>query len=226
MLFEDPRTHTGKGYRDVKNKPKVRGCVKCGYSKLRNEYNEEMWKSGPHKSVCRQCCQGENKGAGVNAKVGGGNTNGTSNGKKKKQQANNNGGSNKNGNANNNSSNNNNHSIAPTVLSEAALREHNRTTSGGVGGGGGGVERRQFNCPICPTEGRGKHVFFKNVPVNKPICKCPKCKKIKSGDCERLYPIPRGEEKGYGASICVLCVEAQCLTCFRRRFFGCSWHYI
>ena len=141
MLFEDPRTHTGKGYRDVKNKPRERGCVKCGYSKLRSEYSDDMWKGGPHKSICRQCCQ-DAAAAVVVVKVEGGNS-GTSN-EKKKLQSNNNGSNNKNGNANNRSSSNNNH-IAPTVLSEAALLEHNRTTGDGGRGRGGGVDRRQFN---------------------------------------------------------------------------------
>lgn len=203
MLFEDPRTHTGKGYRNVKSKPMTRGCVQCGYSMVRSEFTEEMWMAGVHKCICRQCCAAHASRGGENGTatgVGGeGGDSTTANGGNKKTR------NTKASNGNKNSSNNNNHNIVPTlVLSEDALREHNRSTStstsGGDGGGGkrGGVERRQFNCPICPTEGRGKNVFFKNVPVDKPIVKCPKCKKAKSGKCDRLYPIPKGEEKGYG----------------------------
>lgn len=200
MLFEDPRMHTGRGYRNVKNKPMTRGCVKCGYSKVRSEFTDDMWKAGPSESICRQCCAE----GGDNNEAAGASENGI-----KKKSANK--GNNMNGrkNTTTNTNNNTNH-IAPTVLSEDALREHDRssnnTTGGGNGGGNrGGVERREFNCPICPTKGRGKHVFFKNVPADKPIVKCPKCKKVKSGDCERLYPIPKGEEKGYGHFRCTKC---------------------
>ena len=201
MLFEDPRTHTGKGYRNVKSKPMTRGCVQCGYSMVRSEFTEEMWMAGVHKCICRQCCassQGGENGIATGVGGEGGDTTITANGGGNKKTRNKK-------TSNGNNSSNNNHNIVPTlVLSEDALREHNRSTStstsGGDGGGGkrGGVERRQFNCPICPTEGRGKNVFFKNVPVDKPIVKCPKCKKAKSGKCDRLYPIPKGEEKGYG----------------------------
>jgi hypothetical protein len=79
------------------------------------------------------------------------------------------------------------------TLSAATLHDHDRGTRVKTE-----VERRQFNCPICPEEGRGKQVFFKRVPAEKPIVKCTKCKKAKQKHCDRLYPIPKGEEKGYG----------------------------
>ena len=89
---------------------------------------------------------------------------------------------------------------APRLTADA-LEQHNRVTGVKIKDENKSLERRQFNCPTCPKEGRGKHVFFKRVPKMKPICKCPKCKKIKD-DCERLYPIPKGEEKGYGKIYC------------------------
>ena len=87
------------------------------------------------------------------------------------------------------------------------------------------MERRQFNCPECPKHGRPRFVFFKKVPVAKPICKCPNCKRVTRGNCKRLYPIPKGSEKGYGLYKCDNCgdkwgssravgnVGQQCFTC-------------
>ena len=65
-----------------------------------------------------------------------------------------------------------------------------------------GTERRQFNRPICPKEGRGEYAFFKRVPSAKPIFKCPQCKTAKRGGgggsnaCMRLHPIPKGGGEG------------------------------
>jgi hypothetical protein len=90
---------------------------------------------------------------------------------------------------------------SPPTLSEEALRAHtDRHSSSGHPRAKvkNEMERRQYNCPHCPEEGRGKFVFFKRVPSAKPIVKCPQCKRVKRSACERLYPIPRGEEKGYG----------------------------
>ena len=44
MLFENPRTHTGKGYRDKTNA--VRGCAGCGLQKKRKEYSYNQWRKG------------------------------------------------------------------------------------------------------------------------------------------------------------------------------------
>ena len=76
-----------------------------------------------------------------------------------------------------------------TNLQEVMKRDNSKTVV---------MERRQFNCPLCPQEGRGKNAFFKKVPADKPIVKCNKCKRVNGGECDRLYPIPKGEEKGYG----------------------------
>jgi len=159
MLFDDPRTHTGKGYRQAKNA--LSGCCKCGMQKKKKDYSPAQWKKGAGKSICKDCNSGESESRGGNGEV-------------------------------------------PEVpsLTKEALEQHNRLT---VKNENKTLERRQFNCPVCPKEGRGKHVFFKRVPEMKPICKCPKCKKIKQDDCERLYPIPKGEEKGYGHYRCTGC---------------------
>lgn len=160
MLFDDPRTHTGKGYRQAKHA--VSGCSKCGLQKKKNDYSVAQWKRGAGKCVCKDCISGGSKGDTVDGGEG--------------QQG--------------------------LRLTTEALEQHNRLT---IKNENKTLERRQFNCPVCPKEGRGKHVFFKRVPEMKPICKCPKCKKIKQGDCERLYPIPKGEEKGYGHYRCKGC---------------------
>ena len=171
MLFEDPRAHTGKGYRQAKNA--VRGCAKCGLQKKRVEYPSNQWRLGPGKAVCSECITG-NKNGGKGEKG------------KENEGA---------------DSKNKNGGRFPR-LSEEALKDHNRQVISADVMIKNELERRQFNCPLCPKEGRGKHVFFKQVPADKPIVKCPKCKKAKRGDCERLYPIPVGEEKGYGKRRC------------------------
>lgn len=175
MLFENPRSHTGRGYRQAKNA--VRGCANCGEQKVRTEYSSNQWRAGPGKAVCSECITGNKTG----------NNGGNSNGKKNNKE---------------NDSNVNNESFPR--LSEDTLKQHNKQSNSNKKNQikvKNEMERRQFNCPLCPEEGRGKHVFFKKVPVMKPIVKCSKCKKVKQGDCERLYPIPRGEEKGYGEFI-------------------------
>mmetsp|Transcript_20212 Transcript_20212/g.43928 ORF Transcript_20212/g.43928 Transcript_20212/m.43928 type:complete len:456 (-) Transcript_20212:878-2245(-) len=183
MLFENPRAHTGRGYRQAKDA--VRGCAKCGSQKKRTEYSANQWKTGPGKAACSECVS-PNKG-GKNKENGG---NGIMEGFPR--------------------------------LSLDALKEHDRELTTKIKHQ---LERRQFNCPLCPEEGRGKHVFFKRVPEDKPIVKCTKCKKAKQGDCERLYPIPKGEEKGYGHYRCGGCkntwgssraignIGQQCLVC-------------
>lgn len=163
MFFENPRKHTGKGYRQASKA--CRGCAKCGMQKNRTEYSLSQWKAGPGKAVCSECV------ASATTKKDG---NGSGGGGKNKE----------------------NESFPR--LSEEALQSHDKNQLKIKNE----MERRQFNCPLCPQEGRGKNVFFKKVPVDKPIVKCPKCKKVKQGNCDRLYPIPRGEEKGYGKSIC------------------------
>lgn len=195
MLFENPRAHTGKGYRQKKDA--VRGCAKCGDQKKRTEYSANQWKAGPGKSVCSKCVVG---GGGVNNKAG--------DGKKSKKNNRENGGGNT---KSNNSEDNGIDGDSFPRLSEDALKEHTKRSSKSSKSKGAlkvknEMERRQFNCPLCPEEGRGKNVFFKRVPSNKPMCKCPKCKKVKQGDCERLYPIPKGEEKGYGKQAYSCCL--------------------
>ena len=146
-LFENPRTHTGKGYRQAKNA--VRGCAKCGLQKIRGCFSESQWKSGAGNAVCSDCVEGKHNDDPDS-----------------KQIADN-----------------------PITNLREIMGEQSKKKN---------LERRQFNCPTCPQEGRGKNVFFKKVPADKPIVKCYKCKKVYGGDCDRLYPIPKGEEKGYG----------------------------
>jgi len=170
MLFENPRAHTGKGYRQSKDA--VRGCAKCGFQKKRTEYSANQWRAGPGKSICSTCVSSSKKGnEGSNSST---------------------------------TTNSSNINESFPRLSIEALEQHNRQQSK-ESKVKKEMERRQFNCPICPEEGRGKNVFFKRVPAEKPIVKCPKCKKVNQKDCERLYPIPKGEEKGYGHFRCNKC---------------------
>ena len=159
MFFENPRTHSGKGYRQAKNA--LSGCAQCGMQKKKKDYTPAQWRKGAGKCICKDCSSGgSNEDSGANGE-----------------------------------------GQVPTLTLEA-LEQHNRLT---IKNENKTLERRQFNCPVCPKEGRGKQCFFKRVPQMKPICKCPKCKKIKQDDCERLYPIPKGEEKGYGHYRCTGC---------------------
>jgi hypothetical protein len=159
-LFENPRTHTGKGYRQAKDT--MRGCCKCGCQKKKVGYSLNQWRMGPGKSICLECMEGKSSNNHVPKNENGDNGNrGTCDEK------------------------------PITNLDEVMNKSKQR------------MERRQFNCPLCPQEGRGKTVFFKNVPADRPIVKCSKCKKVKNGDCDRLYPIPKGEEKGYGEFLCM-----------------------
>lgn len=163
MLFENPRAHTGTGYRQAKNA--LSGCARCGMQKKKKDYTPAQWKKGVTTTtcICTDCSNCKSNG------VGG-------------EQA-----------------------QVPRLTIDA-LDQHNRLSEDvKIKIENKTLERRQFNCPICPREGRGKQVFFKRVPQMKPICKCPKCKKIKQDDCERLYPIPKGEEKGYGHYRCTGC---------------------
>jgi len=55
-LFENPRTHTGKGYRQAQDA--VRGCCDCGDQKKRTEFSKNQWRKGPGQSKCLVCVQG------------------------------------------------------------------------------------------------------------------------------------------------------------------------
>ena len=73
-----------------------------------------------------------------------------------------------------------------------------------------GMERRQFNCPECPKQGRRPHVFYKQVPKYKPIVKCTICKQLQAQhprnaaamNLRRLLAVPRDQERGYGFYHC------------------------
>lgn len=228
MLFGNPRSHTGGGYRRAKNA--VRGCAACGMEKRRGEgYTTSQWRAGPGKAICVDCCArrgvggggGGNgcveareeegrSGGGVNVKreggtsVAGGKDGRIVKGQAKDGSARVRGRKKKVGTGDNRDVNVKDEHVgggSPPTLSEEALRAHtDRHSSSGHHSAKvkNEMERRQYNCPQCPEEGRGKFVFFKRVPSAKPIVKCPQCKRVKRGLCERLYPIPRGEEKGYG----------------------------
>lgn len=151
------------------------------------EFTSNQWRAGPGKAVCSECISGK-KGEGGNGDKGGQRNDGVEDisramGKVKLEDDSN--------------------GVSFPKLTLESLEQHNKENAGiqlgePIQATNNGMERRQFNCPLCPMEGRGKNVFFKKVPVSKPIVKCNKCKAAKLGNCERLYPIPRGDEKGYG----------------------------
>jgi hypothetical protein len=89
------------------------------------------------------------------------------------------------------------------VVTQNLLDVHNRSIGGAAVQNG--LERREFNCPDCPNHGRGDFIFFKRVPIMKPVVKCPQCKKASRGRCKRLYAVPKQAEKGYGLFKCLQC---------------------
>jgi hypothetical protein len=210
-FFLNPRQHTGKGYRNAKHA--VRGCVHCGEMKQRTEFSNNQWmRKGPDENKCKACVQDIlEKKYNSNSIQQEGNTTTT----------------------------------VPTLTAEA-LEQHNRgnpTTSNRSNHknqkkthlrvhNNNIMERRQFNCPICPLKGRGDSVFFKRVPVYKPFVKCPKCKLVTQGKCSRIMPVPRDQERGYGFFVCPKCkdtwgssravanVGQECFACAERTGTG------
>jgi len=215
-LLENPRQHTGKGYRRAQQA--VRGCVGCGMLKTRKEFSNNQWIKGPDANRCIECLakNNNNKGGGgaeaTNDKAWNKLTSGIENLTLQDDGS------------------------FPTLtrgvenltlqddalatdlenltlqdefptLTENALQTHNKKVNKlkGKGGDKNNLERRQFNCPDCPKYGRGSCVFFKKVPALKPICKCPRCKKASRGRCKRIYPVPKETEKGYGLYKCTRC---------------------
>lgn len=209
-FLENPRRHSGKGYRN-KNKA-VRGCAQCGEFKERMQFSRNQWiVKGPDFNKCKDCIakskslDNESDISQLTDRIKGVTLgNNEENNELKKEL-----GKltedllNLHNQAHNNSKNS----------SKALKNTHNR------------MERRQFNCPKCPKEGRGRSIFFKKVPAYKPVCKCPKCKSATQGKCDRLYPIPKSEERGYGLFKCNVCKDTwgsscavaslgqQCFTC-------------
>ena len=55
-IFENPRAHTGKGYRSTDQS--VRGCVECGVQKKRKDFSKNQWRKGPNLCKCQDCTQG------------------------------------------------------------------------------------------------------------------------------------------------------------------------
>jgi hypothetical protein len=54
-IFENPRVHTGKGYRNACKA--IRGCVNCGLEKKRGEFSSNQWRKGAGQSKCTSCVQ-------------------------------------------------------------------------------------------------------------------------------------------------------------------------
>lgn len=56
-IFLNPRTHTGRGYRSAGKA--LRGCIKCGIQKQREDYSKNQWRKSPVESKCSDCIQQE-----------------------------------------------------------------------------------------------------------------------------------------------------------------------
>ena len=199
-IVRNPRMHTGKGYRN-KNKA-MRGCVGCGMMKERVEFSGNQWRKGPDENRCLICMEEEqslrcDEGDDEvlirnlqNLKLRKNNI------KKEETQ------------------DSDIFSTMTPTLTTDMLRQHDRTlnTTNTTNNAHEIIESRQFSCPICPEHNRGPHIFYKKVPSHKPIIKCPKCKAANKNNrpgsndnLRRLYPIPKGEEKGYGLYKCHKC---------------------
>jgi hypothetical protein len=205
-LFVNPRRHTGKGYRNATKA--VRGCVACGEMKTKLQFSRNQWTKGPDVNKCIDCV----KESLANASTGTSASTSTVPLDPEEEEMYSNLIS-----GLENTTLNDNHvdsnavtdligSVAGLTLDN--LKTHNQITNNtNPGGGHAPMERRQFNCPACPHHGRGAFVFFKRVPAMKPLVKCPKCKRASRGKCKRLYPIPKGSEKGYGLYKCGKCFD-------------------
>jgi hypothetical protein len=77
-------------------------------------------------------------------------------------------------------------------LTSKSLSKHNKEDSN--------FQRRQF---CCPHHSPRSFIFFKQVPIIKPVAKCPQCKKQHGKQQPRLLPIPSESEKGYGLFRCL-----------------------
>jgi hypothetical protein len=192
-FFENPRIHTGKGYR--KAHKAVRGCVGCGMMKTKGDFSKNQWLKGPDANRCIECCN-------------------LANDKRRSTKAEESPLTLTSGMENLNLTDKDASTSFP-ALTKDMLQTHDRknkvTLPGGKGVLVGDIQnklvRRQFNCPDCPRHGRGRFVFFKKVPALKPICKCPRCKHASRGKCRRLYPVPQDQEKGYGLFRCTRCLD-------------------
>jgi hypothetical protein len=194
-FFENPRKHTGKGYR--RKEHATRGCVKCGSFKKRNDFSKNQWAKGPDLNRCCDCVASRDGAAGGQPQRSITDSSATSDFLSARLS--------------DLSLDTDDSCIIvnlPATLTSEYLDDHNKIQDANAKKNGSSHqkrERRQFNCPDCPKFGRGKNVFFKKVPVYKPIVKCPQCKQATRGRCKRLYPIPKKSEKGYGLFKCRGC---------------------
>jgi hypothetical protein len=207
-FFLNPRIHTGKGYRNAHKA--VRGCVACGEMKTRQEFSNNQWSvKGPDANKCIDCVIESTTSTITSSRTGtlvkpddtiseivsdfliSGLENTTLNDPDFDHDP-------------------NFPSLQSSGLTLSNLKTHdkiNKTNSSSGGHHQQKMERRQFNCPDCPQQGRGAYIFFKKVPAMKPIVKCPKCKRANKRGSKRLYPVPKGSEKGYGLYKCATCAD-------------------
>jgi hypothetical protein len=64
-IFENPRVHTGKGYRNAGDA--VRGCVECGIEKKRSDLSNNQWRKGQGESKCTSCVHSQRQNNGTQA---------------------------------------------------------------------------------------------------------------------------------------------------------------
>mmetsp|Transcript_13390 Transcript_13390/g.19150 ORF Transcript_13390/g.19150 Transcript_13390/m.19150 type:complete len:582 (-) Transcript_13390:360-2105(-) len=233
-FFCNPREHSNKGYR--RKEDAVRGCVACGEFFKRKQFSLNQWSKGPEKNKCKRCVEREVKsrmGDNNDKEFGYGYDTSYQAMEKPKLLT-----------PNDVTMDNLSKDIERITLGDSTypkltsdlLQLHDRSSSKNNNNDPyqqhhsksirHTLERRQFNCPVCPSKGRGKQVFFKKVPIFKPITKCPKCKRETRGKCDRIYPVPKDMEKGYGLYKCTKCNDfwgsSRAVANIGQSCYGCS----
>lgn len=225
-LFENPRKHTSTGYRKSGNAEA--GCTQCGERKKRSEFSKNQWiKRKEDKQKCLVCVADVQQ-------LGKADMDSSSKdflAKDERMRACSSCGGMKLysdfQSATDNICKECEDNEALLEFADLAISrggEGDEEAPPGISGTGKGLtskdlathnkknvnfERRQFNCPRHPPQ---SFIFFKQVPLVKPVAKCPRCKskKQQGGGGEggvqgqpRLQPVPRDLEKGYGLFKCL-----------------------
>ncbi|GMI42396.1 hypothetical protein TrCOL_g11593 [Triparma columacea] len=191
-IFENPRIHTGQGYRRVNDK--MIACCSCGDRKSVSEFSKNQARSRRFGSQKCQGCIEKYNVAALNedfVKItiedtagGGGKAKRKKKAKKKKKKE---------------VEQEEESEAEPQTLTEANLDVHNDEIEYTFVNSGE-LQRRQFCCGKCVPP----NVFFKKVPKYKPVVKCPECKKFDK-NTPRLEAVPIHKERGYAHFKCGLC---------------------
>ena len=194
-ILENPRIHTGCGYRRVNDK--MLACCACGDRKSVGEFTNTQARNRFGSQKCKACVDAIRDPLDMGAltdeisklveptttevteafsKIKIDDVDGKKKTKKKKKKKD-----------------------EPQILTEANLDVHNEEAEETLINSGD-LQRRQFCCGTCVPP----NIFFKKVPRYKPVVKCPECKKT-NRNVPRLQPVPRNKERGYAHFKCGLC---------------------